>query len=86
VLGWIIDRCTGRLPAVETPIGFVPRAGDLNLQGLAIDGATIGQLLDVDRSAWHAEIDDVGRYLDGFGERLPSELRDQYRLVKRALG
>jgi phosphoenolpyruvate carboxykinase (GTP) len=86
VLGWIIDRCTGRVPAAETPIGFVPRAADLNLQGLAIDGATIGQLLAVDRSAWHAEIDDVGRYLDEFGGRLPSELRDQYRLVKRALG
>jgi phosphoenolpyruvate carboxykinase (GTP) len=86
VLGWIIDRCTGRLPRRKTPIGFVPARGDLNLQGLAIDGATIGQLLDVDRSAWHAEIDDVGRYLDEIRRRLPSELRDQYRLVKRALG
>jgi phosphoenolpyruvate carboxykinase (GTP) len=86
VLGWIIDRCTGRLPANETPIGFVPRAGDLNLSGLTLDSATLGQLLDVDRSAWHAEIDDVGRYLDEFGGRLPPALRDQQRLVKRALG
>ena len=85
-LGWTIDRCTRTLPAAETPNGFVPRAGDLNLQGLTIAAATIGQLLDVDRSAWHAEIDDVGRYLDEFGGRLPSELRNQYRLVKRALG
>jgi phosphoenolpyruvate carboxykinase (GTP) len=86
VLGWIIDRCTGRLPATETPIGFVPRAGDLNLAGLTLDSTTLGQLLAVDRSAWHAEIDDVGRYLEEFGGRLPPALRDQHRLVKRALG
>jgi phosphoenolpyruvate carboxykinase (GTP) len=85
VLSWIIDRCTGRLPAAETPIGFVPRAGDLNLQGLALDGATIGQLLDVDKAAWTAEIEDVGRYLDEFGRRLPDELRDQQRRIRRAL-
>jgi phosphoenolpyruvate carboxykinase (GTP) len=85
VLSWIIDRCTGRLPAAETPIGFVPRAGDLNLQGLSIDAATISQLLDVDRHAWNAEIEDVGRYLDEFGARLPEQLRDQQRRIKRAL-
>jgi phosphoenolpyruvate carboxykinase (GTP) len=85
VLSWIIDRCTGRLPAAETPIGFVPRAGDLNLQGLSIDAATISQLLDVDRHAWNAEIEDVGRYLDEFGTRLPEQLRDQQRRIKRAL-
>ncbi len=86
VLGWIIDRCTGRLPANETPIGYVPRTGDLNLNGLTIDHATIGQLLDVDRTAWLSEIDAVGRYLDEFGGRLPDALRDQQRRVKRALG
>jgi phosphoenolpyruvate carboxykinase (GTP) len=86
VLSWIIDRCTGRLPANETPIGYVPRPGDLNLNGLPVDSATIEQLLAVDRAAWHTEIDAVGRYLDEFGARLPSALRDQQRLVKRALG
>jgi phosphoenolpyruvate carboxykinase (GTP) len=86
VLGWILDRCNGRLPADETPIGYVPRTGDLNVNGLAIDGATIAQLLDVDRSAWHAEIDAIGRYLDEFGERLPPALREEQLRVKRALG
>jgi phosphoenolpyruvate carboxykinase (GTP) len=85
VLSWVIDRCTGRVPAAETPIGLVPRADDLNLQGLAIDRATIDQLLEVDRTAWKAEIDDIGRYLDEFGGRLPGELRDQQRRIKGAL-
>jgi len=86
VLSWIIDRCSQRVPAAETPIGFVPRATDLNLNGLTIDHATVVKLLAVDRAAWHGEIDDVGRYLDEFGGRIPDELRDQQRRVKRALG
>jgi phosphoenolpyruvate carboxykinase (GTP) len=85
VLSWIIDRCSGRVPAAETPIGFVPRAGDLNLDGLTIDRATVTQLLDVDRAAWTGEIDDVGRYLGEFGDRLPDVLLGEQRRIKRAL-
>ncbi len=37
VLAWIFDRCEGTLDATDTPIGFVPLAGDLNVDGLEID-------------------------------------------------
>ena len=74
-------------PARRRPSASCLARGTRTCRASAIDGATIGQLLDVDRSAWHAEIDDVGRYLDGFGAaHCRSELRDKYRLVKRALG
>ena len=32
VLEWIIKRCEGKADAEETPIGFVPKAEDINLE------------------------------------------------------
>jgi phosphoenolpyruvate carboxykinase (GTP) len=86
VLSWIIERCEGRAGAQETPIGHLPHASDLDLRGLDLPDSTLHQLLDLDRQAWHAEIDDIGRYLDEFGDRTPAALRAQYQRVKQALG
>jgi phosphoenolpyruvate carboxykinase (GTP) len=86
VLSWVIDRCEGRAGAEETPIGFLPRKEDLDLRGLDLADGALHQLLDLDRHAWHHEIDDIGRYLEEFGDRTPPALREQYKRVKKALG
>ena len=39
VLKWIIDRCHGRAYAVETPLGWMPRAEDIDLEGLNISAS-----------------------------------------------
>jgi phosphoenolpyruvate carboxykinase (GTP) len=60
--------------------------GDLQLDGLGIGQQALAELLGVDHAAWHVEIDDIGRYLGEFGERLPGRLRQEYETVKRGLG
>jgi phosphoenolpyruvate carboxykinase (GTP) len=75
VLEWMLKRVTGQAEAVETPVGNLPKASDLNLDGLHLDEATLEQLLSIDRDGWKAEMASIGEYLDTFGERTPHELK-----------
>jgi phosphoenolpyruvate carboxykinase (GTP) len=85
VLAWIVERCTGSAAGQDTPIGTVPARDALNLSGLDLDDGTITELLAVDREAWAQEADEIGRYLEGFGARLPTALRDELTRLKSRL-
>jgi phosphoenolpyruvate carboxykinase (GTP) len=86
VLSWIVDRCEGRAQAKETPIGFLPRPEDIDLNGIKLSNDALEQLMNIDQSAWHAEIDDIGKYLESYGTRMPQQLKDKHRQVQQALG
>ncbi|MBN8727280.1 MAG: phosphoenolpyruvate carboxykinase (GTP) [Xanthomonadales bacterium] len=86
VLEWIIDRCTGKAGAEETPIGLLPRMEDLDLAGLDLDAAALATLFEVDADGWRGELEAIGEYLDGYGERLPQRLREEQQRVATALG
>ena len=77
VLDWIIDRCEGKADAVETPIGFVPKAEDINLEGLDIDLDTVKGLLQVDKDLWVKELDGIKEFYTQFGDRLPEKLQKE---------
>ncbi len=85
VLRWIIDRCEDRVGATETPIGFLPEPEDLDTSGLDVSPETLEQLLAVDLTQWRAEIEDIGKYLAGFGARLPARLAAERQRVADAL-
>ncbi|MFZ1391308.1 MAG: phosphoenolpyruvate carboxykinase (GTP) [Dokdonella sp.] len=85
VLEWILGRCAGSAGARETPIGFVPDAGDLNLDELDLPSVAKRELLAVDAKAWRGEIAAIGEYLDGFGERMPERLKREQRHIADAL-
>ena len=85
VLAWIIARSTGQADAVDTPIGAVPKRDSLDLTGLALDEATVAELLAVDHTAWRQEAVEIGRYFETFGSRLPERLRHQLALLNARL-
>lgn len=75
VLAWIFDRCNGVDNAIETEIGFMPKAGSINTQGLSIDQETMNALTAVDKEGWKKEIVDIRQnHYPKFGNKLPSEL------------
>jgi phosphoenolpyruvate carboxykinase (GTP) len=85
VLAWIIDRCKGGARAVDTPIGSVPGRNGIDFSGLRLEDATIDELLAVDSAAWRREADEIGKYLESYGERLPSVLRSEVAHLKSRL-
>jgi phosphoenolpyruvate carboxykinase (GTP) len=85
VLEWVFRRCDGDAEAVETPIGLVPAAGSLNVDGLEIDAADLEALLTVDEAAVSAEIDQVRGHLDSVGDSLPGTLRDELAALEQRL-
>ncbi|OOG37378.1 phosphoenolpyruvate carboxykinase (GTP) [Rhodanobacter sp. C05] len=85
VLEWMINRVDNRVPGIETPIGILPGPGELKLDGLALDRAHFGELLDVDNAGWQVELAAIGEYLDSFGTRLPGHLRREQQRVASAL-
>ena len=86
VLEWILARCEDKVDAVETPIGYVPNAEDINIEGLedvTID--TIKELLNVDKAMWTEEAKGIEEFYAQFGDRLPKELADQLATLKANL-
>ena len=86
VLAWMLDRCNGRGGAAETPIGFVPRAGDLNLAGLELAPAALDALLAVDAAEWRKEAADIRSYLGEYGARMPAALLAELGKLEKGLG
>jgi phosphoenolpyruvate carboxykinase (GTP) len=87
VVDWIIRRIAGDVPAVDSPIGRLPRVEDLNLDGLDIPAADLDELFAVDAEAWQTEADLTEEFYDTFGDKVPAALRAElaslrYRLDK----
>jgi phosphoenolpyruvate carboxykinase (GTP) len=85
VLEWVLDRCAGRGGALDTPIGFIPRPGDIDTKGMTIDQATLAELSAIPNDAWRQEMAEFRKYLQGYGSRLPAKLVAEVDEVERRL-
>ncbi|MGN0789261.1 MAG: phosphoenolpyruvate carboxykinase (GTP) [Christensenellales bacterium] len=77
VLDWMLKRIAGEVDAVETPIGYVPKPEDINLEGLDFSRETLADILKVDKDAWKKEAEGIKEFYETFGDRLPAELAKQ---------
>ena len=87
VLDWIIKRCEGTVDAVETPIGYLPKKEDLNLEGIEdeVTPEILDELLAVDKDLWKAEVADIREFYKQFGDRLPKAMADQLNNLEARL-
>ena len=74
VLKWIVDRIHGVADARETPIGYVPTPGALELDGLNIAPDRVEAALHVERDEWIESLQDLGEFYRQFGSRLPAAI------------
>jgi phosphoenolpyruvate carboxykinase (GTP) len=74
VLKWIIDRANVRVPANETPIGWVPRYEDMDWTGLDFPREKFEELQRFDRAAWRREIMEHEELFLDLHSHLPKEM------------
>ncbi len=86
VLKWMCERVDGKRSAVKTPIGLMPRDGDLDLAGLDIPPGNMKDLMAVDLKAWKAEVLDIETHFAQFGGRIPERLKKQLDELRKRLG
>ncbi|MFH0839859.1 MAG: phosphoenolpyruvate carboxykinase (GTP) [Candidatus Omnitrophota bacterium] len=86
VIEWILDRCNNKIPAKKTPIGYIPRPGDIDMTGLDISKETMQKLLDINREEWKEEAKDIARFFKKFGKHLPEKLFREHRAIVKRLG
>jgi len=57
VLKWIVDRCKGRVPAYETPVGWMPEPDDIDMSGLDDSNpADLDEALSLNLEEWKREV------------------------------
>jgi len=84
VLEWIVARCRDAADAHATPVGKLPDAEAINLDGLD-ERPDMDELLRIDPSQWRCEIEAIGKHLDSFGSRVPSALRESLGRIREQL-
>ncbi|MCI8775996.1 MAG: phosphoenolpyruvate carboxykinase (GTP) [Oscillospiraceae bacterium] len=91
VLDWIIKRCEGTIEADETAIGYLPKKGDINVEGIEdeVTPEIMDKLLAVDKDLWIKEIAEMRRYykedIADKGGNVPAALEAQLDALEARL-
>jgi phosphoenolpyruvate carboxykinase (GTP) len=85
IIKWMMDRVKGTVSAKETPIGLVPIFNDLNLRDLDAPQSTFEKLFEVNPDEWRHEIKGIEQFYGQFGDRLPRELTQHLKELKKRL-
>ncbi len=81
VLAWILARAEGTLGAAETPLGWVPRVGDLDTTGLDITAEQVRRATSIDLAEWGPELESQGELFTKLERTLPARVRLERELL-----
>jgi phosphoenolpyruvate carboxykinase (GTP) len=85
VLKWIVDRIEHQAGGQDTPIGVVPTAADLDLDGLDADSTDVARALAVDADEWRQELPLIEEWFEFVGDKLPTGVKDEFEALKQRL-
>jgi phosphoenolpyruvate carboxykinase (GTP) len=85
VLEWILRRVRGEAGASETPLGYLPKPEDINLEDFEIDLAALKDLLSIDNALWKEEAKGIREFYAKFGSALPAKLSEELEKLEKAL-
>jgi phosphoenolpyruvate carboxykinase (GTP) len=85
VLKWVFERIEGKGTAEKTAIGYLPKATDLDTNGLVIDDTDLETLLSLDVNGWKAAVPQIREHYAKFGNKLPAQLETQLNTLDGSL-
>jgi phosphoenolpyruvate carboxykinase (GTP) len=85
VLEWIVSRSKEEIDAEKTPIGYIPKKGDIDLTGLEVTDAEMEELFVINNEDWLQEIEGIKEFYAKFGDRFPEELKTELQKLKDRL-
>jgi phosphoenolpyruvate carboxykinase (GTP) len=81
---WLLQLRNGEVTGVQTPVGIIPTAEELNLDGVEITPADLETILSIDTKRWQQEMANREEYLKLFPD-LPEAIWEAHRRVAQAL-
>ena len=81
VLKWIVDRAHVRVGGQETLLGWVPKAGDLDLSGLDIPSEQVDEATSINAAEWKEELQSQGEFFELLAKHSPEALQLQRKLL-----
>jgi phosphoenolpyruvate carboxykinase (GTP) len=85
ILNWIIARSKGEVDAIKTPLGYIPKYEDIDMEGLDFPGERWDELFFINTDEWKKELLAQKEFLNKFGKELPKELKEEYNAFKKRL-
>lgn len=85
VLEWILKRCENEVDAVETPIGNLPYAEDINFEEMSISEETVDNLLKIDVNSWMEDGRGIEEFYAKIGDTVPEQLKEELKNLKENL-
>lgn len=71
VVKWMMDRMRGEIGGVDSPVGTLPKLGDLDLRDLDMDASAASEILSVDASDIERDARDAQTLLTLVGDTVP---------------
>jgi len=68
-----------------SPIGFIPKAEDINREGLDVSEEILNDLLTIDIESWSDDVVSIEEFYNKIGDRLPKELNEELNVLKENL-
>lgn len=85
VIEWMLERVDGKVAAQESPIGYLPKPGELNLDGLDISANQLEELFAIDPASWVLEADATEEFFATFDGRVPEPILEQLEILRAGL-
>ena len=83
VLKWMVERIRGKGKGVESPIGYLPAPGALDVTGLDVAPGALDEALRVDAGEWGEALNGLETFYAQFGDRLPATIAAQLAATRR---